>query len=312
MEHGSSLALIPFGQRQSDAALVDVADVPRGKACGCVCPSCGLPLVARQGRDREWHFAHATRGIKDGATQTCEFSFYVSVRLMARQLLSCLESIALPAFQETLHVPTRGHYPTTEVSFKVTSETRVTLAEMRTGHAFNGVSVDALATIRDYTLIIYLTHPGRGLPPELRQPKDSKCGVIAIALDRLQQRFTAGPSSKTRYRDILRDFLSKDLESKRWVLHPRYKAAKAMALRQFTLTSQPPDQRSDKVAEPVRWTRRTKVEIDPFVSPPGPIERKFAHLECVNCGANWEDLYPGDKPCPTCGEYMFKRLVNYL
>lgn len=35
-----------------------VGDVPKGAACRCVCPTCASPLVARQGQENEWHFAH--------------------------------------------------------------------------------------------------------------------------------------------------------------------------------------------------------------------------------------------------------------
>lgn len=35
-----------------------VGDVPRGAACGCFCPVCNSPLVAKQGEVNEWHFAH--------------------------------------------------------------------------------------------------------------------------------------------------------------------------------------------------------------------------------------------------------------
>lgn len=35
-----------------------VGEVPRGAACGCFCPVCAAPLVAKQGEALEWHFAH--------------------------------------------------------------------------------------------------------------------------------------------------------------------------------------------------------------------------------------------------------------
>ena len=35
-----------------------VADVPRGLACGCFCRNCRAVLVARQGEENAWHFAH--------------------------------------------------------------------------------------------------------------------------------------------------------------------------------------------------------------------------------------------------------------
>lgn len=39
-----------------DVRFVD--EVPRGVACGCRCPECFSPLVAKQGEARAWHFAH--------------------------------------------------------------------------------------------------------------------------------------------------------------------------------------------------------------------------------------------------------------
>lgn len=38
-----------------------VGDVPRGAACGCFCPECGSPLVAKRGQVNDWHFAHEGR-----------------------------------------------------------------------------------------------------------------------------------------------------------------------------------------------------------------------------------------------------------
>lgn len=35
-----------------------VGDVPKGAGCGCICPTCKSPLVAKQGFENEWHFAH--------------------------------------------------------------------------------------------------------------------------------------------------------------------------------------------------------------------------------------------------------------
>lgn len=34
------------------------SEVPRGSACGCFCPVCVSPLVAKQGAQLQWHFAH--------------------------------------------------------------------------------------------------------------------------------------------------------------------------------------------------------------------------------------------------------------
>ncbi len=57
--------LVPFGLR--GGRIYAVEEVSRGIKCQCVCPDplCGKHLVARQGTDKVWHFAHA--GDQDGS-----------------------------------------------------------------------------------------------------------------------------------------------------------------------------------------------------------------------------------------------------
>jgi len=90
---------IPFGLRESDEAIVDVYAVKRGRECGCICPSCGTPLIARQGEEKVWHFTHASRHVYDRTEQECDFAVYVSVRLMARQLIGSRLTLALPDYR---------------------------------------------------------------------------------------------------------------------------------------------------------------------------------------------------------------------
>ena len=44
--------------RNREGHIVGVEDVPRGYACDSRCACCGERLSARQGEEREWHFAH--------------------------------------------------------------------------------------------------------------------------------------------------------------------------------------------------------------------------------------------------------------
>lgn len=41
--------------------IVDIYSVARGLSCGCHCLNCGALLVAKQGDERAWHFAHDHR-----------------------------------------------------------------------------------------------------------------------------------------------------------------------------------------------------------------------------------------------------------
>lgn len=47
-----------FAAEDASGNIRFVGDVPRGLACGCFCPTCHSPLIARQGNLNEWHFSH--------------------------------------------------------------------------------------------------------------------------------------------------------------------------------------------------------------------------------------------------------------
>ena len=40
---------LPYGVAPDGRRLVRASAVPAGLACGCACPACGAPLVARRG-----------------------------------------------------------------------------------------------------------------------------------------------------------------------------------------------------------------------------------------------------------------------
>lgn len=61
--------------------LVDASSVKRGLACGCVCPQCQSPLVAKQGEVYIHHFAHHNR-------RACDNALVASILFAARQELS--------------------------------------------------------------------------------------------------------------------------------------------------------------------------------------------------------------------------------
>lgn len=84
------MSLIPFAYSKALKRLVDVAEVPRGLACCCICPSCGMRLQARQGEVNEHHFSHY-----DKAQSKCEYSYWVSIRDMAKQILKEVKYIKI-------------------------------------------------------------------------------------------------------------------------------------------------------------------------------------------------------------------------
>lgn len=300
--------LIPFGLRELDKKLMDVAAVPRGKACGCICPSCKTPLIARQGEQKEWHFAHASRGVSSKTEKDCDFSFYVSVRMMARQQFGEDLTVELP---ECIGEVTASHYgQLLSESFTVTEKRTVTLSDLKVEQSFMGTPVDVVAKIQGIPFVIYFTHEGRDVPIEFND-LHGKFGVLSISLSGIRDLFTQARAWGTSYQTSLAEFLSSDLASKSWVYHPRYKycereARNRLMEKKKNVRKLPFQQkRSDYVV------RKTNIR-DPFENLPTEQQpKKLAGLECVMCHVRWEGLHPGSV-CPKCKDHMFCRFIKYL
>ena len=69
--------------------ITSVDDVESGLKCGCVCPACGEPLVAKKGAKRIHHFAHQSG-------HNCEYGYESSLHLAAKEILSKSQKIILP------------------------------------------------------------------------------------------------------------------------------------------------------------------------------------------------------------------------
>lgn len=217
---------IPFGLRESDEQLVDVYDVENGLRCGCICPSCKTPLESRQGQERVWHFAHASRKVYGKTKNECDYSFYLSVRLMARQLIDSQIVLALPEYRGAVCHPEDCSM---RQEFVVTPEKDITVENVRVESTFENVAVDVIGTVKSYNFIMYFTHPERAVPDQLFDPVNKNCGIVEIKLDSLFADFANAKELGKSYHDILSSFLSTNLLAKKWIFHPRYKQCEEAA-----------------------------------------------------------------------------------
>lgn len=76
-----------YGLKEGKLIYIDEAE--NGIDCGCVCPSCGKPLIARQGQKNVHHFAH--RG-----TNECEYVRQTNIHCMAEEIFLEEKEIFLP------------------------------------------------------------------------------------------------------------------------------------------------------------------------------------------------------------------------
>lgn len=199
---------IPFGRLKQSGEIVDVGGVRNGRACECVCPSCGCALLARQGSVRGWHFAHDVSAVGSSPSTQCALSWFVATRLAVHSVVRTIETIALPNV-------VAGHAPNTlPVSFIAST-------------AFAGVPVDGAAHGGKWMLVLYITHPERPVPEALRETRERNVGVIELNLGHLQPALSAPHG---RYIEELRRLLTSSTVGKRWIWHrdmppPKPKAA---------------------------------------------------------------------------------------
>lgn len=72
-----------------DGNLVSINDVESGLACNCVCPACNKKLVAKKGKIKIPHFAHAS-------AESCEHAYESSLHYMAKEIFQNAGSFTVP------------------------------------------------------------------------------------------------------------------------------------------------------------------------------------------------------------------------
>ncbi len=306
--------LIPFGLRKLDGKFCDIAHVPRGKKCGCICPSCKAPLIARQGRVKHWHFAHASRQVFLETQKNCVYSFFVAVRMMARQTIGEQIEITLPACKGEVSEYLANYQKHYNEQFTVAEKQKITISNMEVERSFLGIPVDVYGLVDNFNFIIYFTHRGREIPQALRNPSDTKCGIIGVSLDRLHSiYFMNGEKSTKSYLTILNDFLVNDLSSKQWIFHPRFRRLEELArlklaekVKDLKLRSNFGIKESKYPLEELVHSGRLSIEL------PAEKPKKLAVFECLMCATEWQGLHPSGSVCPTCNSLLYKRKIRYV
>jgi len=75
-----------------------IGEVARGAACGCRCPECGSSLIAKQGAENEWHFAHEAGQERP----ECAAGAVNMLRRFAVEHLQRREAFKLPPYRVTV------------------------------------------------------------------------------------------------------------------------------------------------------------------------------------------------------------------
>ncbi len=201
--------LLPFATRLSDGKLVSPDEVERGRACNCACPGCKVEVLAKQGTEREWHFAHA-KGEK------CAEGYEVSIHELAKQMLRQRKELLLPLLiAKTSGVDAYGHL--LEEREPVLKGQLVKLDECKTGVNLDGVNVDAIGILKGHEILIEVTVFHRLMPDKRERLVETRIPSIQINLEQFKSRQVT--------RDLLEKAIFEDENIRRWLYHPKHDLA---------------------------------------------------------------------------------------
>lgn len=198
--------LLPFARRLADERLVGPEEVPRGKTCNCVCPACSHPVVAKQGTEKTWHFAHAKGS-------NCTQAYEKSVHELAKQMVRERKVVLLPAFTVQLQGRNMLGLPIM-VEKRVFDARLIALDHCVSGHAIGNVTPDLIGERGGREILVEVTVFHRLMPEKQERLLELGSAVMEIDL-RIFKTVQAS-------RELLERELFENGANRRWLYHPRH------------------------------------------------------------------------------------------
>lgn len=289
--------LIPFAKSQETNLLVDVADVPSGQKCGCICPSCNLPLIAKKGVVNEWHFAHDSKYLEKDQELSCDFSWAVAVKMMIKQLLMEGNRLTLPDY----YIGFQGvGYQAVKRKIKVTGSSEI----IYTNPELKSLDCDVTVNIQGKKLGIVLLTKLSSTEEDSSYDK-SLLGVVAISIEKVG--YDAEGKAVNHLREQLKTLIESHTDAKHWLYHARENAAYKRAAEEErkskendTFTKHEPP---ENILRDLIKRKRSGMQT-PTVIPPKPLTKRWWH--CALCKFDYQGHTTGENPCPKCNSHFYR------
>lgn len=154
-----------------DGEITSIDEVERGAECGCVCPACGAPLMARKGKKMMHHFAHC-------AGNDCEYGYEFSLRLAVKEILTKAGKITLP--------PVSVKFPNSYKSNELVSEAReVPVERVGLEYRFDDVVPDIMVHTGGEQFFVGIRIAREMEEQKLNELQKADISVIEINLSRV-------------------------------------------------------------------------------------------------------------------------------
>lgn len=290
-------ALIPFAVEKETGAIKEVGDVPRGRNCGCICPCCKAGLVARQGSENEWHFAHDHRA-ENRPDKKCDISFESACRLF---VIDLLKSARIPV----IRTPALGPKTMSGGSRTRSGTTLVNLTFVDS-EEYSDVS----AGIGGYVLEIFMDYPSRVTPEAPGKPDIT--GVLAFPVELVKRRYREVRGGPKVLAGIVAGIFAEERGGKRWLHHPAIQPEEELLVANEEMKGAGNSQACEAFGG-AAWNTGVQGPLgrpwqpESEQAPRAPIKRvkrardlKGAY-RCYKCLHAWEGGEESGRVCPKCG-----------
>ena len=167
---------LPFGLKEGK--LLHISQVEKGLNCGCLCPHCHHPLIARKGNVTSHHFAHY-KG------KECENALETSLHIAAKEILNRHRKIILPKTELKLEIHNRFKRNWILSNQKLIHLDRVELESYQKDYV-----PDVLAYINDKPLIIEITVTHQTDDTKINKLRTDSISALEIDLSEYNREFT--------------------------------------------------------------------------------------------------------------------------
>lgn len=188
--------LVPFGLKGDK--LYEPTQVNNGKTCGCVCPACKNPLVAKQNANTP-HFAHAQ-------TENCSRNLETTVHLAVKQIIAEKMKIRLPA------VVWNNPHPRNKESKILHIEQTITLESVALEQTVGDLKPDIIivANGKKYFIEVAVTH----FIDEKKQQKINRRKISTFEID------VSGLKNSLTFPELERALFDSVFYQAEWKYHP--------------------------------------------------------------------------------------------
>lgn len=189
-----------------DNQLVSIEDVQNGKECGCFCPQCGEPLIAKKGAIKMHHFSHCQNS-------NCEYGYETSLHKLAKEIFEKQKSIVLPKiylYDDKI----------SNLNFKSDFLKRFTISNVYIEQFIENVKPDIVLEIENKKIAveIFVTHKVDN--EKLKKLKEKMLSTIEIDLSELNKDASKN-NAEYIINEINKIIISEDDIRKYWVYNEK-------------------------------------------------------------------------------------------